>query len=293
SGGIDGGTRDEGISRDALVRIAVLFLGPWWEDMTHTAGSSDSTLGFSTRAIHAGARWNPTSSLVPPIVQSSTFRLESAAAGARFALETAPAEFYTRWGNPTTKQAEAVLASLEGAEAALLFASGMGAISALLSSTLSVGDHVIFGRSVYSGTHEFATNVLPARGIESSLVDARDPSAIEAAVGPTTRLIWVETPSNPRLEICDLRAIAAIGRARGLLTVVDGTFASPWNQRPIELGIDAVVHSGTKYLGGHSDLTAGLICSRADVIARAWRELKLTGAPISPFEAWLLLRGLK
>jgi cystathionine gamma-lyase len=249
--------------------------------------------GFATRAIHAGSQWNRSTSLVPPIVQSSTFRLENAAQGAEFALSTAPADFYTRWGNPTLKQAEEVIASLEGSEAALLFASGMGAISAAILSNVRPGDHVLVGRSIYSGSHEIARHVLPDLGIETSFAEAGDLDAFAAALRPSTRVILVESPTNPTLGICDLEAIARLGREHGALTIVDNTFASPYNQNPIALGIDIVVHSGTKALNGHSDITCGVLCSRRDIVERAWGHLKIFGACLSPFEGWLLLRGLK
>jgi cystathionine beta-lyase/cystathionine gamma-synthase len=248
---------------------------------------------FETRAIHAGAELNRTSALAPPIFQSSTFKLESARQGAELTQAAAPAEFYTRWGNPTTKQLEAILADLEGAEAALAFASGMGAISTALLSLLSAGDHVLIGQSIYSGVNELARGVLPRFGIEVSFADSSDTHAVAAALRPETRLVLVESPTNPTLGLCDLEALGKLGRERGVLTMVDNTFATPANQNPIGLGIDIVAHAATKAIGGHSDVTAGAICSRRDIVERCWRHLKLFGASLSPFEAWLIIRGLK
>jgi len=249
--------------------------------------------GFETRAIHAGAEHNKTSALTPPIMQSSTFKLPSAQAGAAFTKSTAPAEFYTRWGNPTTKQLEAVMASLEGSESALAFASGMGSISALFFATLSAGDHMVVGRAIYSGVSELANVFLPRFGVECSFADARSADAVASAVRPTTRLIFVESPTNPTLELCDLGAIASVGKAKGVLTAIDNTFATPVNQNPIAHGFDVVVHAATKFIGGHSDVTAGVICGPSELLKKAWYHLKLIGASLSPFEAWLLLRGLK
>ena len=250
-------------------------------------------LAFSTRAIHAGAHLNRTSALTPPIFQTSTFKLPSAAAGAAFTKSTAPSEFYTRWGNPTTKQFEAALASLEGSEAALAFSSGMGAISALFFTALSAGDHLLVGRSIYSGVSELANVFLPRFGVESSFADAGRIEDLDRAIRPNTKLIFVESPTNPTLDVCDLDAVAALGRRRGVLTAIDNTFATPVNQRPLSRGFDVVVHAATKFLGGHSDATAGVICGSQQLIDRAWYHLKLIGASLSPFEAWLLLRGLK
>ncbi len=251
--------------------------------------------GFATRAIHAGNHLNDTSALTPPIFQSSTFELESSAQGVEFTQATAPAAFYTRWGNPTTKQVEAILADLEGAEAALAFSSGMGAISAVLMSLVEAGDHLVVGRSIYSGTQELATGVFPRYGVTSTLVDASDLDAVAAAIDANerTRAVVVESPTNPTLGITDLEALARLAKQRGVLTVADNTFATPFNQNPLRLGIDIVVHAATKALGGHSDLTAGIACSTREIVSRCWPMLKLFGACLSPFEAWLLLRGLK
>jgi cystathionine beta-lyase/cystathionine gamma-synthase len=248
---------------------------------------------FETRAVHAGTELNKTAALAPPIFQSSTFKLASAARGAEFTQSVAPAEFYTRWGNPTTKQFEAAMASLEGSEAALAFSSGMGAISAALFTSLSAGEHLIVGRSIYSGVAELANVFLPRFGVESTFADVGRIEEVEKAIRKNTRLILVESPTNPTIEICDLEAIAALGKARGITTAIDNTFATPVNQNPIAHGMDVVIHAATKFIGGHSDATAGVICARREFIERAWYHLKVLGACLSPFEAWLLIRGLK
>jgi methionine-gamma-lyase len=248
---------------------------------------------LETRAIHAGAEQNKTSALTPPIFQSSTFKLRNAAWGAELTKSIAPAEFYTRWGNPTTKQFEAVMADLEGSEAALAFSSGMGAISALLLASVSAGDHLVIGRSIYSGVSELANVFFPRFGVECSFADSKKVEELEKALRQNTRLILVESPTNPTLELCDLEAIGKLGKRAGVRTAIDNTFATPVNQNPIQHGFDVVIHAATKYIGGHSDVTAGVICASKEVIARAWYHLKLIGASLSPFESWLLLRGLK
>lgn len=246
-----------------------------------------------TRAIQAAAELNQTSAITPPIFQTSTFELPNGAAGAEMSVAHAPGEFYTRWGDPTIKQCEHTIAALEGAEAALAFASGMGALSALFFTAVQAGDHVVIGRSIYSGIHELATGLLGRFGVECSSADATDLDGVAKALRPKTRLVLVESPTNPTLELCDLAGLAQLGKNHGILTAVDGTFATPANQQPLALGIDVVAHSATKGLGGHSDITAGVLCGRRQWIDQAWSHLKLVGSALGPFEAWLLLRGLK
>jgi len=248
---------------------------------------------FSTRSVHAGGERNPGTGIAPPIFQTSTFKLSSAREGADFTQMPAPDRFYTRWGNPTTKQLEAAIAELEGAEAALAFSSGMGAISATIISILSSGDHAVFARSLYSATTELAQQVLPRFRVEVSFADASDLAAVRAAVRPETKLIFFESPTNPTLQVCDLEGLARIGREAGALTAVDNTFASPYNQNPLRAGIDLVLHSMTKYIGGHSDLTGGSVAGKRELIEPCWKMLKIFGACLSPFEAWLAIRGLK
>jgi cystathionine beta-lyase/cystathionine gamma-synthase len=231
--------------------------------------------------------------MTPPIYQTSTFKLDTCALGAEFALSVGPTEFYTRWGNPTTRHFETIIADLEGAEAALAFSSGMGAISAFVLSQVRQGDHILIGRSIYSGVHELVCNILARFGVESTSVDASDLDEVSRAFRHGSKLLLVESPTNPTLQICDLAALAGLCREHGVLSVVDNTFATPCNQNPIALGIDVVAHAATKAIGGHSDVTAGVICSRREVIDSAWPMLKIFGACLSPFEAWLLIRGLK
>ena len=210
-------------------------------------------------------------------------------------MATAPRHdrFYTRYGNPTHTQAEAVVAALEGAEAALVASSGMGAISGAILANVSAGDHVVAQTSLYAGTTSLLKKLLPRFGVEATFVDQRDPQHFADAVRPNTRLIFVETPSNPLSAVTDLAAVAEIARSRGVLTVADNTFATPINQRPLALGIDLVVHSATKFLGGHSDLIAGVVAGPAGRIQSIWEDAIALGSALGPFDAWLLLRGLR
>ena len=246
-----------------------------------------------TLAVHAGASANPTRAVAMPIYQTSTFRFDSCAQGAELSAQIAPPELYTRWGNPTTRVLEEAIAQLEGAEAALAFSSGMGAGSAAVLAAVQAGDHVVAANCLYAGMTELFEGVLARFGVHTTFVDATDLAAVEGAIRPSTRLLYVETPANPTLAITDLAGIADIGRRRGVFSLTDNTWASPWNTRPLELGIDASLHSATKYLGGHSDVIAGAVAGSQPYIAKVWKMLKVFGACISPHDAWLVSRGIK
>ncbi|HWS56176.1 MAG TPA: aminotransferase class I/II-fold pyridoxal phosphate-dependent enzyme [Pyrinomonadaceae bacterium] len=248
--------------------------------------------GVQTRATHAGKELNTTHAVSSPIWLTTAFRADSGEHFAEIASAARPAEFYTRYGNPTHREAEAALCALEGGEAALLTASGMGAVFAAVMSSVAAGDHVVAQRNLYAGT-ETLMKELPRFGVEVTYVDQTRAEAFAAAVRPATKLVFVETPTNPLMTLTDLRAVAELGRARGVTTVVDNTFATPVNQRPLELGLDVVVHSATKYLGGHHDITAGCLVGSQAFVERAWRFSLVAGATMSPFDAWLLLRGLR
>ncbi len=250
-------------------------------------------LAPATRLIHAGSEANETSAITQPIYQSSTFRFDSAEHGAELCKAVAPSHLYTRWGNPTTRALELALADVEGAEAALAFSSGMAAGVTAVMAMVRGGDHVVAANCLYAGMTELFERVLPPLGVETTFVDPEEDAAFERALRPTTRLIYVETPANPTLAITDLEAVASLARARGIFTLADNTWASPWNTRPIELGIDAVIHSATKYLGGHSDVIAGAAMGSREWIERVWPYLKIFGGCPSPHDAWLLHRGLK
>lgn len=246
-----------------------------------------------TEAIHAGDAHNPSTAVSSPIYQSATFRFDSPEAIAEAMLVEAHPQFYGRYATPNTKQVEATLARLEQGEAALATASGMAAISLVVLSHLRSGDHVVAQQTLYPTTHRFLTQMLPPLGISVDFVDHTDPAAFERALRPDTRLIYTETPVNPTLSLTDLAVVAALGRERDILTVTDNTFATPFNQRPLTLGIDVVVHSATKYLAGHSDVVAGAAVGSATRLSEMWRTHMLLGGVLHPMEAWLLERGMK
>ncbi|MET0647144.1 MAG: aminotransferase class I/II-fold pyridoxal phosphate-dependent enzyme [Pyrinomonadaceae bacterium] len=249
--------------------------------------------GFQTRAIHAGKGENHTRAVTPPIWQTTTFSADSSEHFAEVASSVRPAEFYTRYGNPTHKEVEATIAALEGGETALLTSSGMGAIFTALMSALRAGDHVVAQTNHYAGAMTLFEDLPAHFGVEVTVVDQTQTEEFEKAIRPNTRVIYAESPTNPLMQITDLRAVAELGKSRGIKTIVDNTFATPVNQRPLEFGFDAVVHSATKYLGGHSDVTAGCIVSTREFVERAWHFSLLAGSILSPFDGWLLLRGLR
>ena len=249
--------------------------------------------GHQTKCVHAPRELNRTSAISPPIWQTSTFLAESSERFAELAKAIKPTEYYSRYGNPTHQQVEEVMATLEGGEAAMVTASGMGAISTSVLSLLDKGDHVVAQRNLYAGTASLLEHVLPRWGIECTFVDQANAERWAEALRSNTKLIYAETPANPLMTLTDLQAVAALGKTRGITTIVDNTFATPINQRPLENGIDVVVHSGTKYLGGHSDVTAGVIIGSKAFIERAWRFHIVLGAALGPFDAWLLLRGIR
>jgi methionine-gamma-lyase len=249
--------------------------------------------GRSTVAVHADRDIHPSRAVAPPIYQTATFQAEDAEQFARVALESRGTDFYTRYGNPNHAQVAAVVAELEGTEAAMVTASGMAALTTAVLGLVSAGDHVIGQRSTYGGTASVLLNLLPRLGVTTTVVDQTDPAAFEKALTERSRLILVETPSNPLLQITDLAAVAELARAHGALTMADNTFATPLNQRPAEFGIDLVWHSATKYLNGHTDVSAGVLAGSAELLDRVWHTGVLTGAVLGPFDAWLLLRGLR
>ena len=237
------------------------------------------------------------SAIVPPIVYSATFAAADAQDFAEMASQPRHSRYYTRYGNPLHEQVAAQIVALEGGTAgahdALVTASGMGAISLVLLGLLKAGEHVIAQTNHYMGSAKHFSELLPRFGVRCSLVDQTDLGAWERAFEPATRLVMTETPVNPTCALTDLVAVAALARARGALSVCDNTFASPINQQPLALGIDVVVHSATKYLGGHHDITAGAVLARKDLIDELWQTQICLGATLSPMDAWLLLRGMR
>jgi cystathionine beta-lyase/cystathionine gamma-synthase len=248
---------------------------------------------LDTRLIHAGDTHNPSTAVSSPIYQSATYYFETPEAIAEAMVSEAHAQFYGRYASPNTKQAEVTIAGLEQGEAALTVASGMAAISLVLLGLLRQGDHIIAQQTHYPTTTRLIQQKLPALGIETTLVDHTDPDAFAAAIQPHTKLIYLETPVNPLLSLTDLTAVADLARAYNLITVADNTFATPYNQRPLTLGVDLVLHSATKYLAGHSDVVAGVVVGDKVRIGRLWQNHVLFGGVLHPMEAWLLERGLK
>lgn len=246
-----------------------------------------------TAVLHGDAWLAADTSVTPPIHYSTTFRADSADAFAEMANTPRHPGFYTRYGNPVHQRVEAILAGLEGTETALLMASGMGAISTTILALISRGDHVIAQRRHYMSTSKLFEEVLPRFGVESTIVDQTDLDAMAAAIRPNTRLIMVETPVNPTLSLTDLQAVAQLAQPKGIITIADNTFASPLNQQPHALGIDIVLHSATKYFGGHHDITAGAVCCSKAHAEKIWGMHTTLGAVLSPMDAWLLLRGLR
>ena len=249
--------------------------------------------GLQSKSVYASKQLNRTSAISPPIWQTTTFGAETAEDFAEIAVATKPAEFYTRNGNPNHAMVEATLAALEGGEAAQVFSSGMGAIFAAMGCLLETGDHVVAQRNHYAGATTLLKEFLPRWGIEITYVDQTSNDEFAAAVRPNTKLIYVETPVNPLMQVTDLRFVVELAKDRGVVTVCDNTFATPVNQRPLEFGVDAVVHSATKYVGGHHDVTAGALVGSKDFVERVWRFALVAGATLSPFDGWLLLRGLR
>jgi O-succinylhomoserine (thiol)-lyase len=241
---------------------------------------------FSTRAIHAGQEPDPTTGAVcTPIYQTSTYVQEG--------LNKHKGFDYARTKNPTRDALEACLASMEEGKYGLCFGSGLAAEGCVMH-LLSAGDHVVCGDDVYGGTYRLFEKVWKRFGLTFTFVDASDIKKVEAAIQPNTKLIWVETPTNPLLRLCDIKAIAKVGKAKGLITVVDNTFASPYLQTPLALGADIVVHSVTKYLGGHSDVVGGaIITSRDDLYETLKFHQNAVGAVPGPFDCFLVLRGVK
>ncbi|QYN36646.1 cystathionine gamma-synthase [Pseudonocardia sp. DSM 110487] len=244
--------------------------------------------GFSTNAIHAGQEPDPTTgAVIPPIHASSTFA-QDGVGGLRAGYE------YSRSANPTRTALQECLAALEGGRHAVAFGSGMGASDVLLRVLLKPGDHVVIPHDAYGGTFRLVDKVLALWGVEYTPVDLGDVDALRAALRPTTRAVWCETPTNPLLGIADIAAVADVARTAGARLVVDNTFASPYLQQPLALGADVVLHSTTKYVGGHSDVVGGALVTSDDELADALRFTQnAVGSVPGPFDAWLTLRGVK
>ena len=258
--------------------------------------SSKNSEGFSTRAIHLGHDpQDHEGALTPPLHLTSTFAFDTVQdGGAAFAGE-APLHIYSRISNPTLDLLEKRIASLEGGEAAVAFSSGMGAITSVLWTYLNPGDEVIVDKTLYGCTFSFMRHGLDRFGVTITHVDMTDPAKLEAAMNEKTRIVYFETPANPNMRLVDIEAICAISTKHGAISVVDNTYSTPYLTRPIEMGADIVVHSATKYLGGHGDLVAGLAIGTAEAMTevRLVGMKDMTGAVMAPFNAMLILRGIK
>jgi methionine-gamma-lyase len=245
-----------------------------------------------TQAIHADDA-SRGGAVVAPISQATTFAAATDAAFVDAATRSFTDDFYIRYGTPNHTQVADVVSALEGADRALVTAAGMGAVSTVALALLRAGDHVVAQESIYPGTTALVSTVLARFGVTATTVDLSDLAALEAALATPTRLVFVESPSNPFLRVVDVAAVAHLAHLAGATVLVDNTIATPINQRPLELGADLVWHSATKYLGGHSDVSAGVVAGRTDVIEEIWRTHLVVGSVLGPFDAWLLLRGLR
>ena len=250
-------------------------------------------LGLDTRAVHAGKISDPSGALADPIFQTAPFSFSGTDALAKAASGQPPDAFYTREGNPNWSAAEKKLALLEGAEDAALFGSGMGAISTAFLAHLKSGDHVVATEDLYGGALRFFREVLEPMGVSFTLVKTESRPKVEEAIRETTRWVYVESPTNPLVKIVDLEFVAEIAQRRGVAAVIDGTFASPVLQRPLELGFDLVLHSATKYLNGHADVTAGFAAGSRAMLEPIRSRRTRIGAILDPHAAFLLARGMK
>lgn len=252
-------------------------------------------LGFATRAVHVGSESCPvTGAHATPIYQTSTFVFENVDQGARRFAGEEQGYIYTRLGNPTQRALEEKIASLEGGDDAIICGSGMAAVSGIFFALVEQGDHIISSDSIYGCTHSFLAEMLPKYGIETTFVDTTNLAEVEAQIRKNTKIIYIESPANPTLTITDIQEIVAIAKKHNCKVVMDNTFSSPYLQRPLEKGVDVVLHSATKYINGHGDVVAGIIIGDQEFIDHCrGTAIKDIGGIISPFDCYLILRGLK
>ena len=249
---------------------------------------------LETLIVHGDHQLDPlTGSISPPIYLASTFAFKSAEQGAELFIDHRKGYYYTRVANPTIDQLCKRIALIEGGETALAFASGMAAIHAVFIALADTGDSIVLSDTIYGGTYALCTKVLPRIGIEPIWVDATDLEAIKKGIAKNTKGICIETPANPTLKVIDIAGAAEIAHSHGIPLIVDNTFPTPYLQRPLELGADVVIHSATKYLGGHGDLVGGLVVCSEEMYQRVQPILSNVGGCMSPFNAWLVMRGLK
>jgi cystathionine gamma-synthase len=244
-----------------------------------------------TAAVHGAADLEKKNGPVAtPIYQTSTFQVTDNDEQQRV---TVTDRYYTRWGNPTNTVAEQTVAELEGTEAARTFASGMGAITTTIMALLKAGDHIVAQRDIYGGVTKFLSQWLPRMGIETTFVDTAEYEQHARAIRPNTKMLYLESPTNPALRVVDFKKAATLAREHKLISMIDSTFGTPINQRPAEYGIDLVMHSGTKYLSGHADLTCGVVAGRQELMERIWDTRTTLGNCMDPHASWMLIRGLK
>ncbi|WP_346846451.1 MULTISPECIES: methionine gamma-lyase [unclassified Clostridium] len=259
-------------------------------------GNNLKTMGFATRAIHGGHVKDQFGALATPIHQTATFTFESAEQGGRrFALEEG-GYIYSRLGNPTNTQLEDKLAMLEGAEAAISTASGIGAVASAFWTVLKAGDHVVAAKTLYGCTYAYLNHGISRYGVEVTFVDTTNLEEVRQAMRENTKVVYLETPANPNLEVADIEAISEIAHQnKDCIVMVDNTFCTPYIQRPLEFGADVVIHSGTKFLNGHGDVISGFVVGSGEFIknVRLFGVKDMTGASLSPFDAFLIIRGMK
>jgi cystathionine beta-lyase/cystathionine gamma-synthase len=244
-----------------------------------------------TKAVHGATDLNKKNGpLATPIYQTSTFEVADNDEQLR---ATHTDRFYTRYGNPTNTAAEKTIAALEGMDAALTFSSGMGAITTTLMALLKSGDHIVAQRDIYGGVNKFLSQWLPKMGIETTFVDTTDYEQYERSIRPNTKLLYLESPTNPTLRVVDFKKAGSLAKQHKILSMIDSTFGTPINQHPAEFGLDLVMHSGTKYLAGHTDLICGVVAARHELIQQIWETRTTLGNCMDPHASWLLLRGLK
>jgi len=255
-------------------------------------GQTERKLKFDSLAVHAGEK-HDYGSVTTPIAQTSTFIFRDMAEAVAYGTGKVQHYEYGRYGNPTRETAQIKLAAIEGTEGCMLFDSGMRAVTCTIMGLVSMGQHVVLTDDVYKKTLQFAQNDLPRFGITATVVPMGNYEAMEKAIKPETRLLISESPTNPYLNIADMGRMAEIGRRHGLITIIDSTFGTPYNQRPIEYGIDLVIHSVTKYLGGHNDILGGALLGRKELLDKVTTYHKTTGGILDPHSCYLLIRGVK
>ena len=248
---------------------------------------------LDTIVIHSGDEFNLTGAVVQPVWQSVNYKTKDLLTMAKISTEDRPLGFYARYSTPTLKQLSKVCADLEKTEDSVVFGSGMAAISSAIACTLKSGDHIVAQSNLYATTIKYLRDILPQFGITATFVDQTDNRAFEKAIKKNTKVVYVETPSNPLMKITDLEFIGKLCRKKKVLSIIDNTFASPVNQNPADFGVDVIIHSATKYLGGHSDVLAGVVCGSLDFIHKCWDYAHVVGHVLAPNDASLLLRSIK